>query len=90
MFKAGMIDATEFESELDTLNLKAAYRNKILATTVLEKKAAGTLPSKTDVLGWYKKGTIDQAEFIRRMGLLGYSEADAQLYLTYTPPQPGV
>jgi len=80
-FKSGTITQEEAIERLDALNLKASYRDKIVAKSLRAKEKAQRLPSKADLEAWYKLGLINAQLFTEYMEKLGYLGRDIELYL---------
>jgi len=80
-FKNQAITEEEFRNELDRLNLKASYRDKLIAQTIKEQSTTVTLPSRTDLERWLSMGIIEVPDYLDGMTQLGYRKNDIPRYL---------
>ncbi len=66
---------------LNKLNLPDEYISNLIFLWDIEKIPKPSLPSKTDLTDWYKKGLISDEEFIQEMKKLNYDDYYIDLYL---------
>ena len=81
MYRAGTSTTSEFKAQLDGLNLRAAYRDKIFYSTVRERNRRITLPSRQDIDLWFTRGVIDFPGYVKKMKQIGYVDEDIQAYV---------
>jgi len=81
LYETGVISYEEAITQLDHLNLPALYRDKVMAEMERLRKRKIRLPSKTDVLNWFKKGIIDEEEFRDLMKKLNYKDEYIDHYI---------
>ncbi|MFA4835930.1 MAG: hypothetical protein WC749_07685 [Dehalococcoidia bacterium] len=80
-YKYKITDEAGLKSELTTAGVLPERIDLIVDETVIEKKLARKLPSRVDLLDWLKKGLITEATALERLQQIGYSAADADLYI---------
>lgn len=80
-FKNGVITQEEAIRELDTLDLKASYRDKIIAQSLRDMDKNQKLPTKADLESWYRLELIDEETYREYMLKLGYRPDDIDFYL---------
>lgn len=81
LYVAGAIDQERLISELNALNLQAAYRDSLVAKAMRMKAAQVRMPTKADLQTWRLQGIIDDDMFTVMMGELGYRPSDIEKYL---------
>ena len=77
----GVITYNEAITKLDALNLKATYREKIVASITREKEKVYQLPSKADLVTWAKAEVIDVDAFKGYMVKLGFQEPEIKIWV---------
>lgn len=80
-FKAGLISKEKLITELDRLDVKASYRDYIVAKAERERKAKTRLPSKEDIMRWRRRRFITEEQFKDLMKAIGYKDEHIELYL---------
>lgn len=81
MYRSGKTEDAEFMAQLDGLNLRAAYRDKIFYSTVRERRIRVALPTRPDLENWFRRGIIDLPQYDKKMQLLGYIDEDIVNYV---------
>jgi hypothetical protein len=81
LFKNGVITQEQAIAQLDLLDLKASYRTKIIAKSLTARDGAQKLPTKADVVAWYKLELIDEDGFRDYLNRLGFRAEDIERYL---------
>jgi hypothetical protein len=81
MYLNGVIDYNTASDLLDKLNLPASNKEYLLDIWDLEKMGKPSLPSKTELESFYKKGIIDQDTYKIMMRNLGYDDTFIDWYL---------
>lgn len=81
LFKNGVITQDQAIAQLDMLDLKASYRTKIIAKSLTAKEGAQKLPTKADIVAWYKLELIDEDGFRDYFDRLGFRAEDIERYL---------
>ncbi len=83
MYLNDVISFNNLSDELDKLNLPATYKDHIVDLWDLEKIGKASIPSKTELGNFLKKGIITQETYIANMSSLGYNERFINWYLQY-------
>ena len=78
----GLLTYAEAIAKLDALNLKATYREKIVASITREKEKVYQMPSKADLVTWGKAEIIDIATFKDYMDKIGFQEKEIAIWVT--------
>jgi len=80
-FVAGEITEDEFVTQLDALGIKATRRDKIVAKAKRRKSKQIKMPSKTDIITWYKNKQISEERAKELLAQIGIPEEFHDLYL---------
>ena len=72
---------TQVYSALSGLNLPSKYIDNLFSIWYLELSTKLTLPTKSEVLGFYKKGIIDKVTVTQELSKLGYNKIYISWYL---------
>lgn len=83
-FKRGMKDANEAGSSLSNLDIRGDAKDILISDWSDEQLVEEALPSKTDTIGWYESGLIDEVAFRAAMRRLRYSDDSIGLYILDT------
>jgi len=81
LYVRGEITLDELCKELEELDIPQAKIEYELERAEREKKSATKLPTKTDLIKWFKAGIITESEFRDLMKKLGYSEKFIDYYI---------
>ncbi len=81
MYLNDVISFNDLSDALDKLNLPATYKDHIVDLWDLEKIGKASIPSKTELGNFLKKGIITQETYIANMSSLGYNEIFINWYL---------
>lgn len=79
-FRAGLISEAEFRTMLKANNVAAQDIDAYVELNEDGQAKERREPSKEDIVGWYSSGLIDGVTFRARMRLIGYEDADINLY----------
>lgn len=76
----GRYTVAEVRAKLTGMNVSTRQANTLIqkAERVIRKRF--TKPSKSDCIGWFKEGYIDEKVFKEKMRALHYSDEDIELY----------
>jgi len=80
-YAIGELSDIELSNELDKLALPSQSREKFLRYAQTQRKRAVKLPTKTDLMRWYKKEYITEEELFNRLHRYGYRKKDIELYI---------
>lgn len=80
-FLKGIWTKTTLIEKIGTLNLPADYQEFLLEIWELEKEVKVTTPTKSELLGFFKKGTITETECREELQKMGYIEKYINWYL---------
>lgn len=83
-FLQGAYTETQALSKLGQLNLPAKMITKLVDIWKLEASIKVSLPTKAEILGFLKKGTIQVSEATNELKKLGYADKYIQWYLKGT------
>ena len=83
MYLNDVISFNDLSDSLDKLNLPATYKDHLTDLWDLEKIGKASIPSKTELGNFLKKGIISQETYIANMSSLGYNEKFIKWYLQY-------
>jgi hypothetical protein len=82
-FLSGVIDDSDLRSELNRLDLPAAAVDNLIERLQKKKIRQRKIPTKQELIDFLKAGIIEDEIFFQRMRLLGYSDKDTRLFMTY-------
>ncbi len=89
-YRADTIDTSAFIAAIGALNLPAAQQDFIVEREQLRKQSKSKLPTREDIIRWYKAGSLTEDEARTKLGALGYNEDITDLYLIEIPRTPNV
>lgn len=81
LYRGGIITIEDAVTGFDKMDLKPAYRSRLIAQMMREKQAIFKLPDKDDLIMFIKKKKITEEQFTDYMKRLGYQETEINLYL---------
>lgn len=79
-FKSGVITQEQALAQIDLLDLKDTYRQKIVAKSLREQKKSQKLPEKGTLDAWLKLELIDDSAYAEYLRKMGYREEDVALF----------
>jgi len=85
-FKHWLIDDIEVGSQLAVLKIRTEKIDEYLAEWLNERVVEETLPTKTDVIGWYRQKLIPEDQFTVYMKKLGFNPDDIGFYIQRFKP----
>jgi len=80
MYATGLITYEEAMNQLDHLNLPSSYRDRVLVDLENLRRKQTKLPSKEDVIKWFKNKIIDENKFVELMKKLNYPDEYIEYY----------
>jgi len=80
-FVEGLINEDELIQKLDELGLRASRRDKIITDAVRKKNRSIRLPSKEDILKWYRNKQITEEKARELLSRINIPEEFHDLYL---------
>lgn len=80
-FVTGKIDLDTLRAELNKLPISSTRVETEILDALLKQEGKRRLPSKEDVIHWYRNGQITIETAKRYLKLLGYSDFEIHLYL---------
>jgi hypothetical protein len=83
----GIYDKNKVYIELGKLNLPSGYQNHLVTLWDLDKLPKVNMPTKAEILGFYKRGIIDKTRTILELGKLGYNQEYINWYLVAVPKE---
>ncbi len=78
----GDIDISDVRKELSALDVPSNYIDAVVNDTLAKSAKKTKVPTLDDLRRWLQTGLVEESYFVRKMRLLGYRDADIELYLS--------
>lgn len=85
-FLDGVFSETDITEKLNAFNLPSKMTSDLLEGWILEKEVQTAIPSKSEILNWFKKGFVDETKTRKTLALRGFRKEDIDIFIKDKTP----